>query len=166
MKTYGNAFAPEGGVSFDIENLPSITPVLTAKGVFKWRLNKPWMFFINPRQYIIIPVDKSATNFASVPPMLQGIINATDHVIALPAIVHDYLVGEFSNEVPTLYTISDDETTTSVIESPLYNNNWDWVASARLFKDLCHSFKGSRAYVKGHVCYFFLRLAGKFRGYK
>ena len=141
---------------------PDLQPVLTPKGAFCFRLTKPWPVKLNDDEYLIIP-EGSLSNFATVPWFFRWIIQSSDPVIALPAIIHDYLVAEwiYEGEVrkpPVKYDNDGNE-------HPMYNtaDGFNYAESAYLFRKYALSFQGNIAHIKARVCYVMLRLFGYYR---
>jgi hypothetical protein len=133
---------------------PLLRPQVTEDGASYFQLVEDWKVTLDDGTWLVVPKG-SRSNFASVPWFFRWIISSTDPVIVLPAIVHDYLVGEWQNYPPLLYReIPDEEGVNFVVSEPLYGGTgYDWKASAKLFRKLALSFRGRTAHFKARLCY-------------
>lgn len=148
---------------------PLIQPVITERGVFCYRLAADWKVKLNPHEYVIIP-EGSLSNFASIPWFFRWVVQSSDPVIALPSIIHDYLVAEWyytggARKPPIRYSYKDDGVESEIQGLPLYDteDGFNWVESAKLFRMYALSFRGRTAHVKARVCYVMIRLFGYYR---
>lgn len=152
-------------------NAPSIRPIIGKKGVRAFELADDWIVLLDDHRWLNIPAG-TLTNYGTVPWYFRWIISPTDPVIAIPSIIHDYLIAELIPKdhrdmdihVPkvhrVIYTISGNY----IEHSDLYSTKYDWIESARYFRKYAHSFEGRTARIKAEVCYYFIRLRGILRG--
>lgn len=148
-------------------NAPSIRPIISKNGVRSFELVDDWIVFLDEFNWLNIPAG-TLTNYGTIPRYLQWAISPIDPVIAIPSVIHDYLIAELvpkadrylDQHIPKRYS----SLVKTIIKEDLYSNKYDWIKSARLFRKYAHSFQGRTAFVKAEICYFFIRLRGLLRG--
>lgn len=133
---------------------PIIRPIISEKGAEVWELYTDWPVKLRGRRFMIVP-KRSQTNFASIPRLLRGVISKTDPVVAIPAIAHDALVGEFGDK--SIYGVVYDLDTCTPLPK---EQQPGWAEAAKDFKYLITQYKGWRAVVKGNIAYGAVRLWG------
>lgn len=111
---------------------------------------------------LTIPQD-SVTNFLSVPrffrPLVRFFISPIDRHLAIPSIIHDYLVSEWTDEVFVL-----DTTTNTWTKGK--NVTLTWKEAAEIFPDYCDvAYPGSKtAWIKSRLARFLICGFGLFQG--
>jgi len=130
-------------------NQPSLVP--TDNGL--WRLTDTWHAKLPDGRYIAVPRGVK-TNFASIPWFGRWLVSAVDPTLAEPAIVHDYLVGEFTDQTGWQPLIHNPDG--SVEDSDI-----DWRQAAAILRWMMED-RGAKRW-KRQAVYWAVRVAGWFR---
>lgn len=149
---WGNDFIKRGDYhSLLINGLPTLAPIITNKGVKYWELVDDWFVSLSANETALLIIPKgSKTNFASIPWFLRWLISPLDPVIAIPSIVHDYLVGEFAEDINNSV---NKYTPYESIKVNVLREGYEWIDAALLFRKMALAFSGREAYVKANICF-------------
>lgn len=150
-----------------IDTLPRVIPVIDKRGVQSWELAESWKVYLvsDKTAFFIIPAG-SKTNFGTIPWFFRWLVSPLDPVIAMPSIVHDYLVSEFGKEKDYLepkyaMVIKNGSIDTTTV----FRSGYEWVDSALLFRKLALAFSGNEARFKANLAFIFIIIRGIFKNY-
>lgn len=133
-------------------DFPGIDPM--ADGT--WRLRADWWAELPDGRYLFLP-QGHRTNFGSIPWFVRWLISPVDVHLAVPAIIHDFLVGEYPNfrarRVPVIYRSKN--------PANIDDHEIDWPQASAILRWLMDAL-GAPDW-KRFVVYWGTRLHGKLR---
>lgn len=142
---------------------PVLTVVIDRSGFKKLTLAEDYYIVVpngkdNPysdvdlNEKVTLRVHKgTSTNFATIPWFVRSILSPMDPILALPSLVHDALVNEFSDSVITIIYASG--ATQSVKNVP-------WKVAADTMLGLMKQYPGRLNYLKARLVYSAVRAYG------
>jgi hypothetical protein len=114
-----------------------------------WALFFDWEVTVGARTFVV--PRGSTTNFGSIPWFVRWAISPTDALIAIPSIVHDYLVGEW------VVDVVDSDGTKIPTES---TEKLSWEEAATVFLTFSQDLPKRKQRLKGRIVYFCIYVYG------